>query len=239
MKKLFPVLSMVATMTGAYFWHHYPSLRHASSSSPSTAAAAQAPSQREAAPSPVNASLASSPPQPSSPKAAESNKPEERMQVLAEACTTWIQGQENIFFNEQKYIDELLQKDTRIIETMGEHLLNIQTLLDIPEQEEMVSSTPELVRERMALIDMARATLHSQQVNEASKDLLIAQLGLVLKQRILPTYSNTAKRILLTEKRELLQLLVTYNQDRAHQIWQEIPQERVRVLLRQELSNRE
>jgi hypothetical protein len=150
---------------------------------------------------------------------------------LAEATVAWLRGRDNIFFNEDHFIGDLLSKDGEIIAALGARLRDLREVLSLPSREEIVSTTPPVVRERMALLDIIKGILGSNDVDAAKKEALIAEVQGFIQEAIAPSYSAGAKRILLTEKQEALALVARHDPDQAKEILRGVPQARVRELL--------
>jgi hypothetical protein len=150
---------------------------------------------------------------------------------LSTATAEWLRGRDNIFFNEDHFIGDLLQRDQEIISALGERLRDLDPLLAVAHLEEIVSATPEVVRERMAVLDMISGILTSTDVAEDNKQALIAELQTFIHQAIVTSYSAFAKKVLITEKREALQQIAAHNPAQAREIWQQIPQDAVKTLL--------
>ncbi len=164
---------------------------------------------------------------------AAADQPREIPPPLENSIAQWIQGRDNIFFHEDHFIGDLLQRNHDIITNVGQRLQDLSAVLSLPERPEFITETPKVLKERMALLDISSGILKSRDSEEENKVGIIDQLQAFIYMPILKTFSAQAKSILITEKREALEILASFDREQAQRIWEEIPQQRVRELLKQ------
>lgn len=132
---------------------------------------------------------------------------------IREKAMSFYVGQDNVFFDELKYLKQFWEEDRNFAQLRREFLLT-NSLNTLDAEAKLFSQRPRPVMERIAMLDILKGYLEhdvGEDARHAAKQALESIVDMSLPRNI----SDQTKRILVMEKYEALQLLAQYQPEQA------------------------
>ncbi|EYF03849.1 Hypothetical protein CAP_5113 [Chondromyces apiculatus DSM 436] len=145
--------------------------------------------------------------------------------TVREAARQYRVGRQNIFFDEAAFLAAMPEVDARYLSTLQEELERASELAALPASTRFMGDRPEVVLERMAMIDLlAGLAEHEQGATDALVALLVAPIDGALPE--------VAKKALVGERYDMLVALVQVDREAAMEAFSRIEHRELRRLLR-------